>query len=269
MPSHTHATFTMRFSNPLPRLGIASRTFITCLACSSCAWAAPYELRIYSDDIPHKGETEIELIMSVAKPKLTDDAPNAQVFQTLVEYGYGLGNGWSVGLELPMSRTEGHHKLNGLKVEAQFVAEHNAQHGFYWGVRSDVGYSSSVYESQGHNSIDINPILGYRWATWHLVVNPSIEVPLSGSNKQTQFQPSAKVARSINATTQLGVEYFSGWGAMSAIRPQRERDETIYFVWDKKYASTRWNLGMGMPLNPSGGSVDKWVLKTGVTLDLD
>ncbi len=259
----------MRFSCPLSRISTASRTLITCLACSSSAWAAPYELRVYSDDIPNKGEAEIELIMSVAKPKLMDEAPHGQVFQTLVEYGYGLGNGWSIGLELPMSRAEGHNKLNGLKVEAQYVAEHNAHHGFYWGVRSDVGHSSSAYESQGNNSIDINPIFGYRWAAWHIVVNPSIEVPLSGLNKQTQFQPSAKLARSISGTTQLGLEYFSGWGAMSAIRPQRERNETIYCVWDEKLASSRWNLGLGKPLNPSGGSVDKWVLKIGVNLDLD
>lgn len=260
---------TMRFSSPLSLIATASRTLITCLAGSSSAWAAPYELRVYSDDIPNKGEAEMELVMSIAKPKLTDEGPHGQVLQTLMEYGYGLGNGWSIGLEVPMSRVDGHHKFNGLKVEAQYVAEHDAHHGVYWGVRSDVGYSSSAYESQGSNSLDINPILGYRWAAWHIVVNPSIEVPMSGSNKQTQFQPSAKLARSISDTTQLGLEYFSGWGAMSSIRPQRERDETIYCVWDEKFASSRWNLGLGKPLNPSGGSVDKWVLKIGVNLDLD
>jgi hypothetical protein len=237
--------------------------------CSTFALAAPYELRVYSDDIPKKDESEIELIVSMAKPKFMDEGSRGQVFQTLVEYGYGLGNGWSIGLEVPMSRVEARDKLNGLKVEAQYVAEHNALHGFYWGVRSDVGYSSSAYESQGNNSIDINPIFGYRWAAWHIVVNPSIEVPLSGLNKQTQFQPSAKLARSISGTTQLGLEYFSGWGAMSAIRPQHKRDEMIYWVWDKKFASSRWNLGLGKPLNPLGGSVDKWVLKIGVNLDLD
>jgi len=258
MPTQRH-TLTIAYA-----LAIAATA-----ALPSVARAAPYELRVYSDDMPQKEDAEIELILSIAKPKLTDEGPRGSVFQTLVEYGYGLGNGWSIGLELPMSHVNGHNQLNGLKVEAQYVAKHDAQQGLYWGIRSDVGYTSSPYDAQGSHSVDINPIVGYRWSTWHLVVNPSLEIPMSGPNKQTQFQPSAKLARSIRGTTQLGLEYFSGWGALSALRPQRERDETLYWVWDEKLANSRWNIGLGKPLNPSGGSVDKWVMKVGVNLDLD
>jgi hypothetical protein len=231
--------------------------------------AAPYELRVYSDDIPQKGESEIELIMSVTKPKLANEGPRGQVFQTLVEYGYGLGRGWSIGLELPMSHVDGRNQLNGVKIEAQYVAEHNARQGIYWGVRSDVGYTSSPYETQGSNSLDINPILGYRLSTWHIVVNPSFEIPMTGPNKKTQFQPSAKLANGISSTTQVGLEYFSNWGALFAVRPQHARDETLYLVWDEKLTNSRWNWGLGKPLNPSGGSIDKWVVKVGVALELD
>ena len=239
------------------------------LTCPLAGLAAPYELRVYSDDFPQPDESEIELIMSVAKPRLMDQSPRGQVFQTLMEYGYGLGNGWSIGLELPVSHVDGHNQLNGLKVEAQYVAEHDPHQGIYWGVRSDIGYTSSPYETQGSHSIDINPILGYRWSTWHVVVNPSIEMPISGPNTKTQFQPSAKLAHTLSPTAELGLEYFSGWGALSAIRPQRERDETLYVVWDQKLTSSRWNFGLGKPLNPSGGSVDKWVMKVGVNFDID
>lgn len=239
------------------------------VAWSTVALAAPYELRIYSNDIPKKEEIEVELILGIAKPKPTADGPQGHVVQTLVEYGYGLGNGWAVGLELPMSHANADHTLRGLKVEAQYVAEHNPRQGMYWGVRADWGYTSSTYEPQGGNSADINPILGYRWSTWHIVVNPSVEIPLSGLNKKTQFQPAAKIANAINSTRQLGLEYFSSWGALSSVRPQHQRDETLYVVWDETLATSRWNVGLGKPLNPSGGSVDKWVLKMGVNLDLD
>lgn len=237
--------------------------------CAACANAAPYELRIYSDDIPPAGESELESIASTARPIASMNGPQNRVSQMLLEYGYGLGNGWTMGLELPMSHTDGRNKLNGLKVEAQYVTKHDPHQGMYWGVRGDVGYTSSPYESQGGNSADINPILGYRWSQWHIVVNPSVEIQISGPNKHTQFQPSAKLARAISGTTQLGVEYFSEWGRLSALRPQRERDEMLYAVWDEKLAHRRWNLGLGKPIHPSGGPVDKWVLKIGVNLDLD
>jgi hypothetical protein len=253
---HAHTIFQL--------LGLA-----TTVTCPTVALAAPYELRVYSDDIPNQGASEIELIMSVAKPKPTDDGPRGHVFQTLVEYGYGLGNGWSVGLQLPMSQVDGQRKLNGLKIEAHYVAKRSADRGPYWGVRSDVGYTSSPYEAQGSHSLDINPIFGYRWATWHLVLNPSIEIPLSGPNTKTQFQPSAKIANSVNNTSQWGLEYFSSWGALHSLHPQRQRDETLYVVWDKSLTHSRWSFGLGQPLNPSGGSVDKWVVKLGLTLDVD
>lgn len=231
--------------------------------------AAPYELRIYSDEIPETSEAELELIMSVAKPKATPDAPQGRVMQTLLEYGYGLGNGWSVGLELPISRVQGRDKVEGLKAEVQYVAKHDKHEGWYWGVRGDLGYGSSPYETQGGNSMEINPILGYRWSTWHVVVNPSVEIPLSGHETKTQFQPSAKIAHRLSDSRHVGFEYFSGWGPVNAVLPQRQRDESLYGVWDEKLSASYLNLGLGKPLNPNGGSVDKWIIKVGWTVDVD
>ena len=234
-----------------------------------CAMAAPYELRVYSDDIQKRDETEVELITSVAQPKSSDNGPHGLVRQTLVEFGRGLGNGWTIGLELPMSNAEGHNKINGLKTEVQYVAEHEHLQGLYWGLRGDVGYACSPYEAQGSNSVDINPIFGYRWSSWHLVVNPSVEIPLSGSNRQAIFQPSAKIAHDFTSSRQLGLEYFSNWGAMSSVLPRHQRDETLYVVWDEMLTTNRWNFGLGKPMNPSGGSVDKWVIKVGLSFEIN
>lgn len=207
--------------------------------------------------------------MSVAKPKATEGALQGHVIQTLMEFGYGLGQGWTVGLQLPMSHAQGSYELNGLKAEVQYVVEHDVQRGFYWGVRSDLGYTSSPYETKGNNSLEINPILGLRNGDWHFVLNPSVEIPLSGATKQTQFHPSAKVAKSFSSNQQLGFEYFSRWGALSSALPQRQRDDMLYLVWDTKRASGRWNFGVGKPLAPAAGNVDHWVVKLGAAFDLD
>lgn len=230
--------------------------------------AASYELRIYSDDIPKQGDGEIEFVMSVSKPKASLDGPTGRVVQTLVEFGYGLGHGWAIGLELPSSRVQGRDKVEGLKAEVQYVAEHQDQ-GWYWGVRGDLGYTSTPYETRGGNSLDINPIMGYRWFTWHFTANPSVEIPLSGVNTQAQFQPSAKISKALTATGRLGLEYFSSWGAVSSVVPKRQRDESLYWVWDDKFGTSRLNMGVGKPLHPAYGSVDKWIVKLGLNFDLD
>jgi len=237
-------------------------------SCSTHVRAASYELRIYSDDIPQKGDGEIEFVMSVSKPKATLDGPKGRIVQTLVEFGYGLGQGWAIGLELPSSRVQGRDKIEGLKAEVQYVAEHHDQ-GWYWGVRGDLGYTATPYETRGGNSLDINPIVGYRWSTWHFTANPSVEIPLSGANAKTQFQPSAKISKALTATGRLGLEYFGSWGAVSSVASKRQRDESLYLVWDDKFGTSRLNMGVGRPLNPADGSVDKWVVKLGLNFDLD
>jgi hypothetical protein len=253
------------------KLHHAPRLFICLLAATSvtAAVAASYELRVYSDDIPPQGDAEIEWIASIAQPKPSQAGPNTRVAQLLMEYGYGLGHGWAIGLELPMSQVQGQRKLEGLKAEVQYVAPHAADVGFYWGVRGDVGYTSTPYDSQGGNSVGLNPILGYRWSTWHATVNPSFEIPLSGESTKAQFQPSAKISKRVNATRQLGLEYFSNWGAASAPLARQRRDETLYAVWDAQLKAHRLQLGLGRPLHPAGGSVDKWVVKIGMNLDID
>ena len=257
----------MRIKTPLhalqPLLAALAATVAT------VAFGASYELRVYADDIPKKDDAEIELIASIAKPKSSATGPNGHVTQLLVEYGYGLGNGWTIGLELPMSQVQGQRKLEGLKTEVQYVAPHAPDVGFYWGVRADVGYTSTPYDSQGGNSIGINPILGFRWFTWHVTVNPSLEIPLSGESTQAQFQPAAKISKMINPRRQLGFEYFSNWGAISAPLARHLRDEALYAVWDEKLQSHRLQLGLGRPLHPAGGSVDKWIVKVGMNVDID
>ena len=73
----------------------------------------------------------------------------------------------------------------------------------------------------------------------------------------------------VNATRQLGLEYFSNWGAASAPLARQRRDETLYAVWDEQIKAHRLQLGLGRPLHPAGGSVDKWVVKIGMNLDID
>lgn len=261
------APLVMRIKTPLHALKLALAATATTAA--TAALSASYELRVYTDDIPKQHETEIELIASLAKPQRSASGPKGRVTQLLLEYGYGLGHGWTIGLELPMSQVQGERKLEGLKTELQYVAPHAPDVGFYWGVRGDIGYTSTPYDSTGGNSIGINPILGYRWATWHMTINPSLEIPLSGENSKTQFQPSAKISTAILPHRQLGFEYFSNWGAASAPLARRLRDEAIYVVWDERLNATRLQMGLGRPLHPAEGSVDKWIVKVGLNVDID
>ena len=259
----------------MKKLALSSKTLLAtlnlCFVCgifSSSCFSAPYELTVYSDDLPEKGETEVELTMSLAKPRPDDDVPKGKISQVLAEYSYGVASGWAVGIELPGVNANHSSKLEGLKGEIQFVAPHE-KNGWYWGARCDIGYESSVYETKGGNGADINPIIGYRWSSWHLVANPSLEIPLSGESKRTVFMPAAKLTKTLDSANTLGIEYFGNLGPMSNLLPQSKRDEMVYLVWDIKFDNKLLNLGIGQPIHSSSYNADQWVIKAALNFEMD
>jgi hypothetical protein len=244
---------------------------VSLIACSVAAdpcFASPYELTVYSDDIPEKGEAEGELILSLARPRPDDDVPNGKIVQGLFEYSLGIAPGLAIGLELPLVHAQGATKFEGLAVELQFVAPH-ADTGFYWGLRSDIGYERSVYEARGGNGVEINPIIGYRWSSAQLVLNPSVEIPLSGESKRALFEPAAKLQFSVDKTDAIGVEYYGNMGPVRSLLPHRRRDEMVYLVWDRKFGKQQISLGVGQPLSSSQSTADKWVAKAALSFELD
>jgi len=243
--------------------------FVAHIGFPSVCLAAPYEVTVYSDDIPEKGEAEAELILSVAKARPEDDGPKSRVAQGLAEYSFGIADGWAVGIELPVARADGISKLKGLKAEVQYVHPHDPSSGWYWGVRSDIGYESSVYEARGGNSIDINPVIGYRYSVWHLVINPSVEIPLSGDSSKTIFKPSGEVVADVGGSNAVGLQYFGDMGPLSKILPRSHRDEMLYLVWKKKLGTRRFSVGLGQPFAATSGNVDKWVAKAAISLELE
>jgi hypothetical protein len=252
------------------RLALMTGALLCALLCAlSTAHAARYELTVYSDDVSEKDEFEVETLFSLARPRTTPEGPSGRVGQMLTEVNYGLGHGFEIGLEIPGAYTNQQRKLQGLAVEAQYVAPHDKDQGWYWGVRADMGRVRSVYDDDSAAAIEVNPILGVRTGRWHFSFNPSVEKPLSGPNRRLSFLPSARIGYALSGADELGVEYFGEWGPLHQLLPSANRDESIYLVWEGKRSFGRINLGLGQGVRPVAGSQDKWVVKGGVRFEFD
>lgn len=266
--SHSLRTFccaivTQAFTRVLPLAALAL-LFIT----TACP-AAPYELTVYADDLPEPGEGELETIFSVAKPRPDDDLHASRVTQAQGEFGYGLAKGWALGLQIPAVDAGSTHKVEGVSIELQYVAPHDETHGGYWGLRAEIGRQSSVYENESDTSIELNPVIGYRVGNLHVVVNPSLEVPLRSESSRVTFQPSAKASWQFPQRNAVGVEYYGNWGPASSWHPPAKRDETLFAVWDKQVSFGQINVGWGKGLRPTMGSSDRWVAKIALQFELD
>jgi hypothetical protein len=228
---------------------------------------APYELVVYSDDMAAPGEMEFEAVASLARRGAGQGLPR-RVGQLLSELNYGIANGWAVGLELPFTYAAGRHKAEGLAVELQYVAPHDDDDGWFWGMRASLGRTTSLREVDAQTSLEVNPLVGYRGAGYRVVFNPSLEGPFKRSEGTVRFQPSAKIAVRTSQRDEMGAEYYADWGPLRHLLPGSKRDETLYLVWDRRASFGRLNLGLGQALRPSG-TADRWVVKLGVQFELD
>lgn len=129
---------------------------------SSLTSAAGYELTVYGGDVAKAGEMEGEVVLSLARPRAGLANGSGRVWQALTEINYGLGRGWEIGLELPAVWTHDKRRLQGAALEIQYQAPSEGPHGWFWGVRADVGRIASVYEPEAEAGIEINPVIGYR-----------------------------------------------------------------------------------------------------------
>ena len=232
------------------------------------AQAAAYDLTVYSDEMSAPGETEIEARFSLAKPR-SSSVSTGLVTQALIEINYGIAKGWEIGIQIPAVYSNTERKLAGIAFEAQYVAPHDKNSGWYWGVRSEIGRTVSLYEDDTALSVELNPIVGFRGKDYHFVLNASFDKALSGKETSTRFHPSAKLTRHVTPTDELGVEYYGYWGPVSQFHSPAKRDETLYFVWDKRTSFGRLNMGLGQALRPMLGSADKWVAKLGIQFEND
>lgn len=211
------------------------------------------------------GELEVEAVASLARSRA--GSPR-RVGQALGEINYGIANGWAVGLELPFTYAAGRHKAEGLAVELHYVAPHDEDDGWFWGVRADLGRVASLRESDAEARLEVNPIVGYRGEGYRVAFNPSLESPLKRRDGPVRFQPSAKLALRTSQQDEVGAEYYADWGPLRHWLPGAKRDETLYLAWDRQASFGRLNLGVGQALR-SAGSADRWVLKMGLQFELD
>jgi hypothetical protein len=251
------------FTRALPAVALALLSIA-----SSCA-AAPYELTVYADDLPEPGEGEVETIFSFAKPRPDDDLHATRVTQAQGEIGYGLRKGWALGLQIPAVDAGQTRKIEGAAVELQYVAPHDDTVGGYWGLRGEIGRQASVYENRADTGIELNPVIGYRSGHLHIVINPSLELPLHAESSRVTFQPSAKAVWLLPERNSVGVEYYGNWGPVSSWLPVGRRDETLFAVWNRQLAFAQLNLGWGKGLHPVLGSADRWVTKIALQFELD
>ncbi|MBW8905260.1 MAG: hypothetical protein JF611_06285 [Betaproteobacteria bacterium] len=225
---------------------IVAALFTGGVACASAA--PPNEIKVFTDELASYRQHTLETHVN----KGNASAP----LQIMPEYSYGIHPNWELSLQLPFAFTTEHAKAEGYRVELEYIAPHNEEAGLYWGINVEVARINRIDE-QSYWNLELIPIVGYRRARWHVVANPALEKPSSGS--AVMWSPSAKVAYRAFGRNYFGAEYYVEAGPLRHRLPSGEQSRTVYLAWDGKAGRSDVNVGIGRGLTDAS---ERWVIKS-------
>ncbi len=174
------------------------------------------------------------------------------------EYSYGMWRNWEFSFQLPVASEQDRVRTNGYRTELQYVAPHDEDEGFYWGMNLELANLARNGDARIWN-LEFMPILGIRVDRWHLSINPGVSRALSGAERKTNFEPAAKAAYRAFGSNYFGLEYYLEAGPIRHLLPNGQRSQVLYFAWDGKIRKSDINVGIGRGFTDVS---DRWVLKT-------
>jgi hypothetical protein len=79
-----------------------------------------------------------------------------------------------------------------------------------------------------------------------------------GFSRTPEFELGVKVARTVTERLALGLEYYSGLGALNHLQSFSEQDNTLYAAMDLDMKAWTLNFGVGRGLT---SDADRWTVK--------
>jgi len=234
------------------------------LALLSCpVIGAPFEIKVHDELIAEYQESAYEVETNLFQ------APAAQglksnVFQTRLEYGYGIAKNSEIGANIFLSNYNGASYVNGGKVSYMFVPTHDEEGLWHYGVKNEINYIKDVGGTET-TFYELTPILALQLQEWRFTVNPSADVVLNKYSSAT-FSPSAKVAYGLTHSIDVGVEYYGDNLPNKSLYNVTQQPHTAYLVTDAKYGNSSFNFGVGKGVTTNS---DNWVIKLIASLSFD
>ncbi|WP_162785434.1 hypothetical protein [Polynucleobacter necessarius] len=247
------------------RLLVRFLKFALCLICQFCSLviAAPFKIKVHDEliaDYQHSAyEIETNLFQAPASQGL-----KTNVFQTRLEYGYGITQRSEVGANVYLSNYNGVSYVNGGKISHMYIPTHDEEGLWHYGVKNEINHIKDVGGNET-SFYELTPILAVQLQDWRFTINPSIDVTLN-NNSTVTFSPSAKLAYGLTPSTDIGVEYYADNLPIQGLYSSAQQPNTAYLVMDTKCGKSTFNIGVGKGVTAVS---DNWVVKLIASLNFD
>lgn len=227
------------------------------------AIAAPFEIKVHDElisDYQHSAyEVETNLFQAPASQGL-----KTSVFQTRLEYGYGITEKSELGANVYLSNYNGVSYFNGGKISYMYIPTHDEEGLWHYGVKNEINYIKDVGGNET-TFYEFTPILALQLQNWRFTINPSVDITLN-KNSSVTFAPSAKVAYKLTPAVDIGMEYYTDNLPNKSLYNITQQPHTAYLVMDTKYNKSTFNVGVGKGVTTTS---DNWVIKLIASLSFD
>jgi len=227
----------------------------TSLLIAGNGYSAPFEIKVHEDLIADYQKSAFEVESNLYKTKSLANI-TTDVFQTRLEYGYGITKESELGANVFISDYNGSSFVNGGKISHMYIPTHDEEGLWHYGVKNEVNFITDIGGIQT-NYYEITPLLSLHLQSWKFTLNTSLDMALN-SEKKITFSPSAKVAYKAFEKTYIGFEYYVDNLPFSNLRAINQQPNTGYFVIDTAYRTSQFSFGVGKGF---ATSTDDWVLK--------
>lgn len=200
-------------------------------------------------------ESGYEVETNLYQPSAAQGIPS-NVFQTRLEYAYGISQGSEIAINGFFSRYNDITYVNGGKISQMYIPTHDEESNWHYGIKNEIVYLKDI-GGDYQLYYEMTPILALQVQKWRFTINPSVDFGLNKSGGVV-FAPSGKIAYALTPYASIGGEYYREMSNTTNYFPISQRFNTAYFVIDTKIDKSSINIGVGKGTNLNS---DNWVVK--------
>lgn len=227
-----------------------------------------YEIQVYGSQTQPKGSTIIELHSNITlkgeKNIIDNVLPSNHSIHETLEITQGIGNIFEIGAYLFTNYTPGYgYKIIGTHIRPRIMAPAEWKLPVGLSLSTEIGFQKKEYSSEIW-SMEIRPIIDKQWHKLYVSFNPTFDIALKSSSRNSvpAFEPNVKISYTAFSQLALGIEYYGEFGAINAFENLSSQVHAIFAAADLSNNS-KWelNAGAGCGLTPaSDGFIFKIII---------
>lgn len=231
--------------------------------CWTTGARATDEIQVYNDDIDQPGEAALEMHTNLvidgrSEPAYPGEMAPHHVLNLTPEFSYGVTTEFELGLYVPFSydaKTGDFHN-NDAKLRAKWLHKDEAGRQYY-GLNFELAHNPLRVSPDPWTS-EVRPIYGLRSGAWQFIINPILDITVSGNEHTPEFVPALKLSRQVYGELELGIEHYTDLGPINDLLPAPEQTHETFLVTDFRAYDLDFNFGIGRGWRNSD---ERWVVK--------